>query len=79
MRPEQPAPPKADRGDTQVALTWEPPVNRGSPIQHYVIEISPPAPGGVVQQQAAGTSFTWTGLTNGTAYTFSVAAKNSAG
>ncbi len=76
VRPEQPAPPKADRGDTQVALTWEPPVNRGSPIQHYVIEISPPAPGGVVQQQAAGTSFTWTGLTNGTAYTFRIQAVN---
>ncbi|MFJ6114347.1 Ig-like domain-containing protein [Agrococcus sediminis] len=75
-RPEQPAPPVVERGDTQVGLTWTPPANNGSPIQHYVVEISPPAPGGVVQQQAAGTSFTWTGLANGTAYSFRIQAVN---
>jgi large repetitive protein len=76
VRPERPAPPSVVDGDTQVALAWQPPANRGSPIQHYVIEISPPAPGGVVQQQAAGTSFIWTGLANGTAYTFRIQAVN---
>ncbi|WP_306232984.1 Ig-like domain-containing protein [Agrococcus beijingensis] len=76
VRPEQPAPPAVADGDTQIGLTWQPPVNRGSPIQHYMIEISPPAPGGVVQQQATGTSFTWTGLTNGTSYTFRIQAVN---
>ena len=76
VRPEQPAPPSVERGDTQVALAWVPPANRGSPIQHYMVEISPPAPGGVVQQQATGTSFTWTGLTNGIAYTFRIQAVN---
>ncbi|MGC5077336.1 Ig-like domain-containing protein [Agrococcus sp. DT81.2] len=76
VRPEQPAPPAVTRGDTQVMLSWQPPVNRGSPIQGYVVEISPPAPGGVVQQQAAGTSHTWTGLLNGTAYTFRIQAVN---
>lgn len=76
VRPEQPAPPAVTRGDTQVMLSWQPPANRGSPIQGYVVEISPPAPGGVVQQQAAGTSHTWTGLLNGTAYTFRIQAVN---
>ncbi len=76
VRPEQPAPPTVTRGDTQVMLAWTPPANRGSPIQQYVVEISPPAPGGVVQQQAAGTSHTWTGLTNGVAYTFRIQAVN---
>lgn len=78
VRPEQPAPPSAVDGDTQVALTWEPPVNRGSPIQEYRIEISPPAPGGVVQQTVSGgaSSYTWTGLVNGTSYTFRIQAVN---
>lgn len=76
VRPEQPGPPSVVRGDTQLMLSWQPPVNRGSPIQSYVVEISPPAPGGVVQQQAAGTSHTWTGLTNGVAYTFRIQAAN---
>ncbi|MCR8671432.1 Ig-like domain-containing protein [Agrococcus sp. HG114] len=76
VRPEQPAPPSVERGDTQVSLSWTPPVNRGSPIQSYTVEISPPAPGGVVQQQATGTSLTWTGLTNGVSYTFRVQAVN---
>lgn len=74
--PEQPAAPSVERGDTQLLLSWEPPVNRGSPVQSYVVEISPPAPGGVVQQQAAGTSHTWTGLANGVAYTFRIQAVN---
>lgn len=76
VRPEQPAPPTAERGDTQVTLAWTEPVNNGSPIQHYVVEISPPAPNGAVQQQVEGLGYTWTGLTNGVAYTFRVQAVN---
>lgn len=76
VRPGQPAPPTVERGDTQVTLAWTPPENRGSPIQQYTVEISPPAPGGVVQQQTAATSLTWTGLQNGTAYTFRIQAVN---
>lgn len=76
VRPEQPAPPVVADGDSQLTVTWEEPVNNGSPIQQYNLEISPPAPGGVVQQQVQGTSHTWTGLTNGVAYTFRVQAVN---
>lgn len=75
-RPEQPAPPSVTRGDTQVMLSWVPPENGGSPIQSYTVEISPPAPGGAVQQQVGGTSHTWTGLTNGVAYRFRIQASN---
>ncbi|WP_143103002.1 Ig-like domain-containing protein [Agrococcus baldri] len=76
VRPEQPAPPQAERGDMQVALTWVAPTNNGSPIQYYNVEISPPAPNGAVSQQVQGLNYTWTGLTNGTAYTFRVQAVN---
>lgn len=76
VRPEQPAPPQRERGDTQVALSWQEPVNNGSPIQHYVVEISPPAPNGAVQQQVQGLSYTWTGLANGTSYSFRIQAVN---
>lgn len=76
VRPEQPAPPQRERGDTQVALTWQAPVNNGSPIQYYVVEISPPAPNGAVQQQVQGLNYTWAGLTNGQSYTFRVQAVN---
>nr|WP_241429361.1 Ig-like domain-containing protein [Agrococcus sp. ARC_14] len=76
VRPDQPAPPQVERGDTQLSLTWEEPVNNGSPIQHYIVEISPPAPNGAVQQQVQGLNYTWTGLTNGTSYSFRIQAVN---
>ncbi|GEK79781.1 Ig-like domain-containing protein [Agrococcus baldri] len=76
VRPEQPAPPQRQRGDTQVALSWEAPVNNGSPIQHYIVEISPPAPNGAVSQEVQGLNHTWTGLTNGKSYQFRVQAVN---
>ncbi|WP_405216210.1 Ig-like domain-containing protein [Agrococcus sp. Ld7] len=76
VRPEQPAPPQRERGDTQVALSWQAPVNNGSPIQYYVVEISPPAPNGAVQQQVQGLNHTWAGLENGKSYTFRVQAVN---
>src|SRR5215831_14530269 len=68
-------------GDRSVVLTWNAPAsNGGAAIASYRIT---PYIGGAAQTPVAtgssATSFTVTGLTNGTAYTFKVAATNSAG
>jgi hypothetical protein len=70
----------ATPGDGTVALTWQAPVNDGSPITGYSVEVSPP-PAGQPQITPAGvtTSHTFTGLTNGTTYTFTLMATNAAG
>lgn len=78
VEPERPAPPKGTDGDRKVDLTWTAPVNRGSPITSYTVEISPAPANGVSQKSVSGTSTTWEGLTNGTAYQFRIQAVNDA-
>ncbi|MGW9550384.1 Ig-like domain-containing protein [Citricoccus zhacaiensis] len=78
VEPEQPAPPTGTDGDKKVDLTWTAPVNRGSPITSYTVEISPAPANGVTQKSVSGTSTTWEGLTNGTAYQFRIQAVNDA-
>ncbi|MFC7402989.1 Ig-like domain-containing protein [Citricoccus sp. GCM10030269] len=78
VEPEQPAPPKGTDGDKTVNLNWTPPANRGSPITSYTVEISPAPPNGVTQKSVSGTSTSWEGLTNGTAYQFRIQAVNDA-
>ncbi len=78
VEPEQPAPPKGTDGDRTIDLTWTAPVNRGSPITSYTVEISPAPANGITQKSVSGTSTTWEGLTNGTAYQFRVQAVNDA-
>ena len=70
-------------GDKQVTLTWTAPNNGGFRIDRYTVTASP---GGVAQTAnatssttAAPTTLVFTGLTNGTAYTFTVTAHTSAG
>jgi hypothetical protein len=67
-------------GDGQVTLTWQPAQVDGTPVTSYQVEISPP-PGGQQQIQSVGvtTSRAFTGLANGTTYTFSVLAVNAEG
>jgi alpha-tubulin suppressor-like RCC1 family protein len=67
----------ATPGDTQVELSWEAPASDGgTAISHYEVSED----GGTTWVEAStGTSHTFTGLTNGTMYTFKVRAVNSAG
>ncbi|MCW2865487.1 MAG: hypothetical protein JWP48_7195 [Actinoallomurus sp.] len=78
--PGQPVITAATAGDSSATLTWTAPSNGGSAITGYVIT---PYIGAVAQtpQTFTGTATTRTvtGLTPGTAYTFTVTAQNLAG
>ena len=65
-------------GDRSATVSWTTPAfDGGSAVTGYTITA---APGGAPKTAAAGaTSATFTGLTNGTAYTFAVKATNAAG
>lgn len=79
VEPEQPGAPTGKDGDTQATFTWSAPVSRGSAIQSYTLEISPAPANGVSQVTGiTGTSYTWSGLKNGTAYQARVRAVNKA-
>lgn len=62
-------------GNGEVSLSWSEPYNGGSPITGYTVKYS----NGTVIITTTNTSYTVTGLTNGTSYTFIVTANNIAG
>src|SRR5262249_33214956 len=65
-------------GNDSVRLSWVPPTsNGGSPVTGYVVTVLPG--GQSVQFSGSATSGTVTGLTNGSSYTFTVAAVNEVG
>jgi large repetitive protein len=70
----------ATPGDTTVALTWQAATDPGTPVTGYEVEVSPPPTGGQeITEVGVTTSHTFTGLTNGTQYTFMVLARNALG
>ena len=80
-RPDAPTAASAVAGNRSAQLTWKAPAdNGGKPITSYVITpyIGASA-GSPVTTGSAGTGVTVTGLANGTAYTFTVAAINAVG
>jgi hypothetical protein len=77
VRPEAPAAPSVQFGDGELRISWNEPLNAGSPIRTYQLRIS----GGldaVSPELGTATSYTWTDLQNGTDYTFEVRARNGA-
>lgn len=74
--PDQPAPPDVVRGSTEVTITWVEPADNGRPVEGYRIRSNEPGAPETVGRQ---NSYTWTGLTNGQEYTFTVVAFNSVG
>jgi hypothetical protein len=82
-KPGMPTNVAATAGNGQATVTWTAPSNNGARIDRYTVTTSPGgtttdvnAPNGT---SAAPTSVTITGLTNGTAFTFTVVAHNAAG
>jgi hypothetical protein len=74
--PSSPSKPTAVRGDTTATLAWTVPSGNGLPVTGYVVTTSP---GGAETTVGAETSTTVGGLTNGTAYSFTVRAVNAVG
>ncbi|MDQ1683759.1 MAG: hypothetical protein QOC82_496 [Frankiaceae bacterium] len=67
----------ASAGNTQATVSWSAPVDNGSgTITGYTVTASP---GGRTATTSGATSVIVTGLTNGTAYTFTVRASTAAG
>jgi hypothetical protein len=76
--PDPPAAPTLDFGDGAIRATWAAPTSTGSPISSYTLEISPTPPAGPASVTSTTTSYTFTGLRNGTAYSVRVRAQNRA-
>ncbi len=76
IAPAAPTGASATAGDTQASVSFAAPTNTGgAPISSYTVTSSP---GGFTATGSAS-PITVTGLTNGTAYTFTVTATNTAG
>jgi hypothetical protein len=71
--PGKPNPPTFVEGDGQVAVGWSPPATNGEPITGYTISWSGGSP---VTVPGSAANHTFTGLSNGTGYTFRVTATN---
>lgn len=57
-------------------VNWSDPGSDGTPIDSYTLRISPSDKSGRTEMTVTGTSYTWSGLEFGQAYTFQVQAHN---
>jgi len=74
--PGKPLPPTFVEGDGQVTVQWQAPATNGEPISSYSISWSGGSP---VTVPGTDASHVFSGLTNGSAYTFRVTASNALG
>ena len=80
--PDAPVISSVTAGNAQVVVAWSAPANNGAAISDYVVQYSTSSSGSYTTFAdgiSTSTSATVTGLTNGTAYYFKVAATNSVG
>ena len=75
--PDAPTNVVATAGDARATITWTAPPSNGAAIQHYRVNVQPGALS--YDTLSPATTADFTGLTNGTTYTFTVKAYNSAG
>lgn len=79
VKPEKPEAPRAKRGDGKLQVSWNKPVNHGSPITEYALQmVGEDGSTKTIPVAGGSTSTTVDGLTNGVDYTFRVRAKNKA-
>jgi len=77
VAPSAPTGVSAVAGDGQAVVSWSaPPSDGGAPVTEYTVTAQP---GGIAVSTTGDRTATVPGLTNGTAYTFAVTARNSAG
>lgn len=72
-KPETPSAPTVKPGDRSITVSWAAPVNTGSDLEGYDVELSP---GGVQSPGANETSLTISDLENGKVYKVRVRARN---
>jgi predicted phage tail protein len=78
--PEAPTNLTATAGDVQLSLSWTAPATTHGTITNYLVEYTPSGGSATyVLTGSTSTSYTLTGLTNGTEYSVRVAAVNAAG
>jgi hypothetical protein len=77
--PGKPAAPTFVEGDRSITVQWQAPATNGEPIDHYTIACAGSGcPASTAVSGSAATA-TFTGLTNGSGYTFHVTAHNALG
>lgn len=77
--PDAPTNVTATPGDQSASVQWTAPFDEGRPITRYTVTSSPGGVTATVNGNPPATSATVSGLTNGTAYTFTVTATNAIG
>jgi chitodextrinase len=73
--PNAPSAPSVSPGNGQNVITWTAPANNGSTITKYELKRGDT----VLKSDITGTTYTDTGLSNGTSYSYTVRAYNTAG